>query len=78
MALEDALLLADGLATGADLPSALEAFVTRRVARVQWVQDKTHARDRLRYLPPWLRAVVMRSFGRRTSRAHYRPLLEQP
>ena len=78
MALEDALLLADGLATGADLPSALEAFVSRRVARVQWVQDKTHARDRLRYLPPWLRAVVMRSFGKRTSRAHYRLLLERP
>jgi 2-polyprenyl-6-methoxyphenol hydroxylase-like FAD-dependent oxidoreductase len=78
MALEDALLLADGLATGEDIPAVLQAFARRRAARVRWVQDKTHARDRLRYLPPWLRAVVMRSFGTRTSRAHHRLLLEQP
>jgi len=78
MALEDALILAESLAAGGDVASALGAFGTRRTARVRWVQDKTHARDRLRYLPATLRGFALRAFGRRTSRAHYLPLLEQP
>ena len=78
LAMEDALVLAELLAADADVGSALGAFTARRAPRVRWVQDKTHARDRLRYLPPALRGVVMRAAGRRTFRAHYRPLLELP
>ena len=78
LAMEDALVLAELLAADADVGSALGAFTARRAPRVRWVQDKTHARDRLRYLPPALRGVIMRAAGRRTFRAHYRPLLELP
>ena len=56
LAMEDALVLAELLAADADVGSALGAFTARRASsRVRWVQDKTHARDRLRYLPPALR-----------------------
>jgi 2-polyprenyl-6-methoxyphenol hydroxylase-like FAD-dependent oxidoreductase len=78
MALEDALILAERLTTDADIRSALGGFAARRTPRVRWVQDKTHARDRLRYLPATLRGIALRTFGQRSSRAHYRLLLESP
>jgi 2-polyprenyl-6-methoxyphenol hydroxylase-like FAD-dependent oxidoreductase len=78
MAMEDAVILADLLASGPDVLAALDAFVERRTPRVNWVQHMTHRRDRLRYLNPLLRRTVMRIAGTRTFRAHYGPLLAPP
>ena len=78
MAIEDALVLAEVLTGGGSIPEALAAFGARRTPRVTWVQDKTHARDRLRSLHPAIRGPVMRLAGRRTLRAHYEPLLAPP
>jgi 2-polyprenyl-6-methoxyphenol hydroxylase-like FAD-dependent oxidoreductase len=78
LALEDALVLAEELSTGAGVDAAVSAFRARRVARVTWVQQTTHRRDRLRYLPPAVRRVTMRVAGQRIFRAHYRPLLSPP
>ena len=78
MAIEDALVLAEALTTEPDVVTALASFTRRRAGRVRWVQDKTHARDRLRYLPAGPRGAIMRLVGRRTFRAHYRPLLDPP
>ena len=78
LAMEDALLLADALASERDVPRAVDAFDARRSARVEHVQATTHRRDRLRYAPPWIRRATMAVAGRRIFRAHYRPLLDPP
>jgi 2-polyprenyl-6-methoxyphenol hydroxylase-like FAD-dependent oxidoreductase len=75
LAIEDAVVLADCLASGSELPMSLRAFVDRREARVAWVQRMTRRRDRLRYLHPGLRRAVMRVAGNRIFHAHYEPLL---
>jgi 2-polyprenyl-6-methoxyphenol hydroxylase-like FAD-dependent oxidoreductase len=78
LAIEDALVLAECLSSGADVSPALAAFVERRAARVAHVQHMTRRRDRLRYLHPALRRAVMGVAGHATFRAHYRPLLAPP
>ena len=78
MALEDALVLADALTTSQDIEEALEQYEQRRAARVTWVQDQTHRRDRTRNLPPFLRNTTLRLLGERIFRSNYRPLLEPP
>ena len=80
LALEDALLLAEGLASAdrSDIPAALDAFAHRRTARVTHVQHMTRRRDRLRFLHPIVRRSVMGIVGHRLFRLHYRPLLDPP
>jgi SAM-dependent methyltransferase len=51
MAVEDALVLAEVLASGRPLAASLAAFEARRARRVGWVQEQTHRRDRTRALP---------------------------
>jgi hypothetical protein len=43
-----------------------------------WVLAQTHRRDRTRNLPPALRNLVLRRWGRNIFHANYRPLLELP
>ena len=78
LAIEDASVLAEELATRSDIDRALDAFVARRQPRVAHVQETTHRRDRLRYAPVVVRRVAMRVAGDRLFRAHYRPLLAPP
>lgn len=78
MACEDALVLADELTRGSPVPRALTAFTSRRIARIKWVQQQTHRRDRTRALPAPARNAVLRLAGRRIYRANYRPLLAEP
>jgi FAD-dependent urate hydroxylase len=78
MAMEDALVLAEVLATGQPLSECLTAFEKRRAPRVRWVQTQTRRRDRLRSLPATIRNAVLRVAGRRIAKANYRPLLKGP
>jgi 2-polyprenyl-6-methoxyphenol hydroxylase-like FAD-dependent oxidoreductase len=78
MAMEDALVLAESLATNPDVPAALEAYRARRAERVGHVQATTHRRDRLRYRHPLVRRAIMGVAGHRVFRAHYHPLLAPP
>ncbi len=78
MAMEDALVLAEILAAGGPVEEHLRAFEQRRATRVRWVQAQTHQRDRLRYLPPFVRSVALRLAGTHTYRRNYRPLLAEP
>jgi FAD-dependent urate hydroxylase len=78
MALEDALILADCLATERGIPHALAQFHARRRPRTAWVQAQTHRRDRTRNLFPPVRNFVLRHRGRTISYANYRPLLDVP
>lgn len=78
MALEDALILAEELSWTIPPTSALEAFAQRRRARVGWVRQRTHRRDRIRALPVPLRNLALRSAGPAIYRADYGPLFAEP
>jgi 2-polyprenyl-6-methoxyphenol hydroxylase-like FAD-dependent oxidoreductase len=78
MAMEDALVFAETLATRQPVIACLAAFERRRVQRVRWVREQTHRRDRTRGLPPLVRNCVLRLAGRRIFRANNRPLAEEP
>ena len=78
MALEDALVLAQMLATHDSSAEALSAFNQRRRARIRWVQQRTRRRDRIRTLPIPLRNLALRLAGRTIYQRDYRPLLEEP
>jgi FAD-dependent urate hydroxylase len=78
MALEDSLVLADCLNSDRDIAQTLASFQARRRPRTQWVRAQTRRRDRTRNLPPALRNVVLRAWGRKIFRANYRPLLDVP
>lgn len=78
MALEDAQILADALSSGDSPLQALARFAARRRARVRWVQQRTHRRDRIRGLPSWLRDLSLGLAGAAIYKADYAPLFDQP
>jgi 2-polyprenyl-6-methoxyphenol hydroxylase-like FAD-dependent oxidoreductase len=78
MALEDALVLAHMLSTHDSPAGALSAFSERRRARVRWVRQRTHHRDRIRTLPVCLRNLALRVAGTALYQRDYRPLLQEP
>ena len=78
MALEDALVLTESLTAAPRIAAALTAFERRRRPRTDWVQAQTHRRDRARNLPPMIRGMMLRRFGKRLFQANYRPLRQQP
>jgi FAD-dependent urate hydroxylase len=75
LAFEDALVLAACLRDAATVTDALAAFVARRSRRTGWVRAQTYRRDRTRNLPPVLRDLTLRAFGRRIFQSNYRPLM---
>jgi FAD-dependent urate hydroxylase len=78
MALEDGLVLAESVGDDGDVAQAVARFQARRRPRTQWVLAQTHRRDRTRNLPPALRNLVLRRWGRNIFHANYRPLLDLP
>lgn len=78
MALEDGLVLAECLTSGRDIAPALARFQARRRPRTQWVLAQTHRRDHTRNLPPALRNLLLRRWGRHIFHANYHPLLDLP
>ncbi len=78
MALEEGLVLAESLASGPDIAQAMATFQARRRPQTQWVRAQTHRRDRTRNLPPAIRNLLLRSWGRNIFRANYRPLFGLP
>jgi FAD-dependent urate hydroxylase len=75
LAFEDALVLAACLRDAGSVPAARAAFVARRSPRTGWVRAQTHRRDRTRNLPPLLRDLTLRAFGRQIFQSNYRPLM---
>jgi len=75
LAFEDALVLAELLAGSHPAPEIAPEFMRRRSARVAWVVEQTHRRDRTRNLPPALRDLMIRLLGRRIYQTNYQPLL---
>jgi 2-polyprenyl-6-methoxyphenol hydroxylase-like FAD-dependent oxidoreductase len=77
MAVEDALVLA-AILSEMPLDQALANYEDRRRARVTWVLDQTHRRDRTRNLAPMVRNVTLRLGAERIYRSNYGPLLAMP
>jgi 2-polyprenyl-6-methoxyphenol hydroxylase-like FAD-dependent oxidoreductase len=75
MAMEDALILAESVATFSDPDKALAAYDARRRPRVDWVQSQCKARDTLRTLPAFARSTILKLFGEALYRRSYTPLL---
>ena len=78
MALEDAIVLAQSFTAAAGIAAGLTEFERRRRPRTNWIRAQTHRRDRARTLPPAIRGLMLRRFGKRILRSNYRPLREQP
>jgi 2-polyprenyl-6-methoxyphenol hydroxylase-like FAD-dependent oxidoreductase len=78
MALEDAVVLAETLTADQTVDQALAVYVHRRKARVTWVQEQTHRRDRTRNLAPIVRNLTLRVAAKRIFRSNYGPLRDLP
>ena len=78
MAMEDAVVLADALDRESDVAAALSAFVTRRAARVRWVQQNSRSVAESIALPAEHRNDVLRARGAAMFRERYLPLIDRP
>lgn len=81
MAFEDALVLAETLSGKPHrdaVPELLGGYRTRRAARLRFVLDQNHRRDRARHLPAVVRPVVFRNFALGIFRANHKALLARP
>ena len=78
MAIEDAAVLAELLQSSESIEVALNAYVLRRRARVDWVQTQSGVLGQSILLPPAVRDGVVRERGAKTFRARYAPLLAEP
>ena len=78
LAIEDALVLAEVLRAADTVEQALDAYVTRRRPRVEWVQEQSRATARAWILPPDSRNAALRDRGDQMLQDRYRPLAEVP
>jgi 2-polyprenyl-6-methoxyphenol hydroxylase-like FAD-dependent oxidoreductase len=78
MAMEDAVVLADCLDNAQSVQDALDAYVTRRRPRTEWVQEQSRAALSAWLLPPAVRDAALRERGSQMMRARYAPLREEP
>jgi 2-polyprenyl-6-methoxyphenol hydroxylase-like FAD-dependent oxidoreductase len=78
LAIEDAAVLAELLQSSKSIEDALEAYVLRRRARVDWVQSQSNVLGQSVLLPPSVRDGVVRERGAEAFRARYAPLLVEP
>lgn len=74
MAMEDALVLAATLGSTSSIGEALGDYTRRRKPRVDWVQQQCAARDKMRRLPGWGRAMLLKLAGNRLYKRSYTPL----
>lgn len=78
MAMEDALVLAEVLRWERTLERALDAYVTRRRPRTDWVQQKSRAAMQAWLLPPAVRNSALRERGDQTMHDRFGPLKSLP
>jgi len=78
MAMEDALVLAEVLRSESSIELALEAYVTRRRPRTDWVQEQSRAAAQAWILPPAVRNKTLRERGDQMMHDRYAPLKPLP
>ena len=78
MAIEDALVLAEVLRSEQSIEEALDAYVTRRRPRTDWVQQQSRAAAQAWILPPGVRNSAMRERGDQIMHDRFGPLKSLP
>jgi len=78
MAMEDAVVLSEVLREAETVENALDAYVTRRRPRTDWVQDQSRAALAAWLLPPAVRDATLRERGDQMMHARYAPLRPAP
>jgi 2-polyprenyl-6-methoxyphenol hydroxylase-like FAD-dependent oxidoreductase len=78
MAMEDACVLAEELRASATVESALASYVSRRKARVEWVQLQSMAVGESLTVPPAVRNATLRQRGSEAMHARFSPLVSAP
>jgi FAD-dependent urate hydroxylase len=78
MAMEDALVLAEVLRLEESIEEALDAYVTRRRPRTDWVQQQSRAAAQAWILPPAVRNSVLRERGDQMMHDRFGPLKSLP
>ena len=74
MAFEDALVLSRLIAADRNAAQVLDQYTSERSARIRWVHEQTHRRDRIRNLPSMVRDLMARYLAKSVYRANYAPL----
>ena len=78
LAMEDACVLAEVLREAASVESALETYVARRRARVEWVQQQSRTVAESFGLPPAVRNAAYRERGNQGMYDRFGPLVPGP
>jgi FAD-dependent urate hydroxylase len=78
MAMEDACVLAEELRVAATVANALASYVSRRKARVEWVQHQSMAIGESLKMPSAVRNATLRQRGNEAMLARFRPLVSAP
>jgi FAD-dependent urate hydroxylase len=78
MAMEDALVLGEVLRSEHSIEKALDAYVTRRRPRTDWVQQQSRAAAQGWILPPAVRNSVLRERGDQMMHDRFGPLKSLP
>ena len=78
MAMEDACVLAEELRAAATVESALASYVSRRKARVEWVQHQSMAVGESLVMPSAVRNAMLHQRGNEAMHARFGPLVSAP
>jgi FAD-dependent urate hydroxylase len=78
LAMEDAWVLAAVLLEANSVKKALDAFVSRRRPRAEWVQQQSRAVAESFHLPPAIRNAVLRERGDQMMHDRFEPLIPVP
>jgi 2-polyprenyl-6-methoxyphenol hydroxylase-like FAD-dependent oxidoreductase len=78
MAIEDAVVLAELLQSSKSVEDAIDAYLLRRRARVDWVQSQSSLLGQSVLTPSSVRDGVIREKGAQAFQARYAPLLAEP
>jgi 2-polyprenyl-6-methoxyphenol hydroxylase-like FAD-dependent oxidoreductase len=78
MAMEDACVLAEELRAAATVESALASYVSRRKARVEWVQHQSMAVGESLIIPSAVRNATLCQRGNEAMHARFGPLVSAP
>ena len=77
MAFEDALVLSRLIAAGRSAARVLGEYTRERMARIRWVHEQTHRRDRIRNLPSMIRDLMVRYLAKEVYGVNYAPLVAE-
>jgi 2-polyprenyl-6-methoxyphenol hydroxylase-like FAD-dependent oxidoreductase len=78
LAMEDACVLAEVLREAGSVERALDAYMSRRKPRAEWVQQESRAAAESVLLPPAIRNAALRERGDQMMQSRFGPLIPAP